>query len=105
VRLRHVPQVAVRRLRSRDLAPGLHPIFSQEMPGDKFPVFAEVLDVVPLPAFPGMKMPRTVVPLACGPDEFESVDERPNGRLGSSWSAHDYLIHQVGEAADTRTVH
>lgn len=100
-------QVAVveRLFRSRDSVPGSHPVFGHEMPGDKFAVFAEVLDVVPLPAFPGMEDPRTVVPLARGPDEFKGIDERLNGRLGSSWSTHDYLIHQVAEAADTRTVH
>ena len=94
-----------RRLRLKVSALGLHPVFGQEVLGDKFSVFTEVLDVVPLPAFTCMEIPEAVVPPAYGLDELKRVDERSTGRLGSSRLSHDYLIHQVGQAADTRTVH
>ena len=84
---------------------GLHPVFGQEVLGDKFSIFAEVLDLVPLPAFACMEIPGATVPPANGLDELKGFHECSNGRLGSSWSSHDYLVHQVGQAADTRAVH
>ena len=55
---------------------GLHPVFGQEVLGDKFSVSAEVLDVVPFPAFACMEIPGATVPPANGLDEFKSFHER-----------------------------
>ena len=84
---------------------GSHSVFTQQTFGDEVPVSTKVLNVVPLPAFTGLELPETTVPPANGPDEFKGLHERSNGQFGPSWSSHDYLIHQVGQAADTRAVH